>query len=45
VLFGWLLDHGRPSAVFYAVVTVLALSIVTVLRLPGRPAAAADQPT
>jgi FSR family fosmidomycin resistance protein-like MFS transporter len=45
VLFGWLLDHGRPSAVFYAVVTVLALSIVTVLRLPSRPAAAAGQPT
>lgn len=35
VLFGWLLDHGLPAAVFYAVVAVLVLSIVTVLRLPG----------
>ncbi|HEX5093391.1 MAG TPA: MFS transporter [Burkholderiales bacterium] len=41
VLFGWLLDHGRPAAVFYAVVAVLVLSIVTVLRLPARAA----QPT
>jgi len=40
VLFGWLLDHGRPSAVFYAVVAVLVLSIVTVLRLPARAAPA-----
>jgi FSR family fosmidomycin resistance protein-like MFS transporter len=36
VLFGWLLDRGQPSAVFYAVVAVLVLSIVTVLRLPAR---------
>ncbi len=36
VIFGWLLDHGEPAALFYAVVGVLALSIVTVLRLPVR---------
>jgi len=36
VLFGWLLDRGSPSGVFYAVVAALTLSILTVLRLPGR---------
>jgi MFS transporter, FSR family, fosmidomycin resistance protein len=36
VAFGWLLDRGEPAAVFYAVVGVLALSILTVLRLPER---------
>ena len=36
VLFGWLLDRGSPSGVFYAVVGALALSILTVLRLPAR---------
>jgi MFS family permease len=36
VAFGWLLDRGEPSAVFYAVVAVLVLSILTVLRLPER---------
>lgn len=36
VAFGRLLDRGEPSAVFYAVVVVLALSILTVLRLPER---------
>ncbi|MDH3319997.1 MAG: MFS transporter [Betaproteobacteria bacterium] len=41
VVFGWLLDHGQPATVFYAVVGVLALSILTVLRLPARAA----QPT
>jgi MFS family permease len=33
VVFGWLLDRGEPAAVFYAVVGVLALSILTVLQL------------
>ena len=42
VLFGWLLDRGLAAGVFYAVVAVLVLSIVTVLRLP---AARAPQPT
>jgi MFS family permease len=41
VVFGWLLDRGAPAGVFYAVVGVLALSILTVLRLPARSA----QPT
>lgn len=44
VVFGWLLDHGEPAAVFYAVVGVLGLSILTVLRLRGG-AAPARQPT
>src|SRR6185369_5210980 len=34
VLFGWLLDHGHASAVFYSVVVALALTIATVLHLP-----------
>jgi MFS transporter, FSR family, fosmidomycin resistance protein len=41
VIFGWLLDRGQPSAVFYAVVGVLVMSIFTVMRLPER----APQPT
>jgi MFS family permease len=41
VIFGWLLDRGAPAGVFYAVVGVLALSILTVLRLPAR----SPQPT
>jgi MFS family permease len=45
VLFGWLLDRGEPSAVFYAVVVVLALSIFTVLRLPARAVPVSGQPT
>ena len=36
VYFGWLLDSGRASAVFYSVVVALALTIATVLNLPGR---------
>jgi len=39
VIFGWLLDRGQPAAVFYTVVAVLAVSILTVLQLPGRSAA------
>ena len=36
VYFGWLLDGGRPSVVLYTVVVaVLAVSILTVLQLPG----------
>lgn len=30
VAFGWLLDHGEPRLVFYAVAAVLALAILTV---------------
>ena len=35
VLFGWLLDSGRASTVFYCVVISLALTIATVLNRPG----------
>jgi len=41
IVFGSLLDRGAPAVVFYAVVAVLGLSILTVLRLPER----ALQPT
>jgi MFS family permease len=36
MIFGWLIDRGQPAAVFYTVVAVLAVSILTVLQLPGR---------
>jgi predicted MFS family arabinose efflux permease len=35
VYFGWLLDAGRPSVVFYTVVVTAILTIATVLNLPG----------
>jgi len=35
VYFGWLLDGGRPSLVFYTVVASSILTIATVLNLPG----------
>jgi MFS family permease len=35
VCFGWLLDGGRPSMVFYTVVASAILTIGTVLSLPG----------
>ncbi|HEY6966524.1 MAG TPA: MFS transporter [Burkholderiales bacterium] len=35
VYFGWLLDGGRPSIVFYTVVVTAILTIATVLNLPG----------
>jgi MFS family permease len=40
VFFGWLLDHGRPAAVFYSVVVASVLTILTVLNLPRRVAPA-----
>lgn len=40
VFFGWLLDGGRPSVVFYTVVVSAILMIATVLNLPGRREAA-----
>ncbi len=40
-VFGWLLDQGHASAVFYSVVAALALNIVTVLNLPGMGSARA----
>lgn len=36
IVFGWLIDRGQPSAVFYTVVGVLAVSILTVMQLPAR---------
>jgi MFS family permease len=36
IVFGWLIDRGQPAAVFYTAVAVLAVSIFTVLQLPGR---------
>ena len=41
VYFGWLLDGGRPSVVFYTVVVSAILTIATVLNLPGRATAKA----
>jgi len=35
VYFGWLLDGGKPSVVFYTVVVTAILTIATVLNLPG----------
>jgi FSR family fosmidomycin resistance protein-like MFS transporter len=40
VYFGWLLDGGRPSMVFYSVVIAAILTIATVLNLPGSRQAA-----
>ena len=40
VYFGWLLDGGRPSMVFYTVVVTAILTIATVLNLPGNKTAA-----
>jgi MFS family permease len=43
--FGWLLDGGRPSVVFYTVVVTAILTIATVLNLPGsRQAAGSASP-
>ena len=36
VFFGWLLDRGQPSAVFYSVVLASVLTILTVLNLQRR---------
>lgn len=38
VYFGWLMDIDSPRAVFFTAVAVIAITILTVLRLPGRPA-------
>jgi len=37
VYFGWLLDGGRPSVVFYTVVVASILTIATVLNIPENP--------
>jgi MFS family permease len=44
IVFGWLIDRGQPAAVFYTVVAVLAVSILTVLQLPGRAAPVSVNP-
>jgi MFS transporter, FSR family, fosmidomycin resistance protein len=36
VLYGWLLDHQLPEAVFYTVFAFTGLAILTVLQLPGK---------
>src|SRR5512135_70410 len=43
VLYGWLLDHGRPQGVFYGVFGLLLLTVLTVLQLPERAARAQAQ--
>ncbi len=40
IYFGWLLDAGKPSMVFYTVVVTAILTIATVLNLPGNKTAA-----
>ncbi len=40
VLYGWMLDRALAAELFYAVFAVLLLTVVTVLYLPGRAAAA-----
>jgi hypothetical protein len=45
VFYGWMLDHGVPQAVFYTVFAFTALSIVTVLQLPGRSVLVGNIPT
>ena len=41
VLYGWLMDHNLPQAVFLMVSGLTALAMLTVLRLPGRTRRAA----
>lgn len=36
VFFGWMIDHGKPEAIFYVTFIALTLAVFTVLRLPGR---------
>jgi len=43
VVLGWMLDSGRPAAVFYSVVVAAALTIATVLNLPRQGARPAPQ--
>jgi len=38
LLFGWLLDHGEPRAVFFAVAAVLVLCALTVVQLRAHTA-------
>jgi predicted MFS family arabinose efflux permease len=36
VFYGWMLDHGLPSGVFYTAAGFTGLAMLTVLLLPGR---------
>jgi MFS family permease len=36
VFYGWMLDHGLPSGVFYTAAAFTALAMLTVLLMPGR---------
>jgi len=38
VLYGWLMDHGTPQAVFYAMAAFAVAAVLTMLQLPARPA-------
>jgi MFS family permease len=38
LLFGWLLDHGEPRAVFFAIAAALVLCALTVVQLRARTA-------
>jgi MFS family permease len=38
LLFGWLLDHGEPRAIFVTIACVLVLGAVTVIQLRARAA-------
>jgi MFS family permease len=38
LLFGWLLDHGEPRAIFVAIASVLVLCAFTVVQLRARTA-------
>jgi len=42
VIYGWMLDHAMPQAVFYTVFAFTAAAIVTVLQLPGRSVGVPD---
>jgi predicted MFS family arabinose efflux permease len=42
VVYGWMLDHAMPQAVFYTVFAFTAAAIVTVLQLPGRSVGVPD---
>jgi nitrate/nitrite transporter NarK len=38
VLYGWLMDHGTPQAVFYVMAAFAVAAVLTMLQLPARRA-------
>jgi MFS transporter, FSR family, fosmidomycin resistance protein len=44
VFYGWMLDHGLPSGVFYTAAGFTGLAMLTVLLLPGRSVLVRDLP-